>query len=290
VFDLTVPLHERLRRRGCERAKNFSREEWRRHFSSVVEKVLHAEKRSYHHAVEVTPRVGERTVFPGGSTLVPAHVHNRGTHPLACSGPARTILQHRLTSETGTEIEAEGRPVSLPAVLLPGESLQASVRVTAPPSPDRYRVTFWAGRADHPPDFEATTDAGELALLVTSAERDGKEDAFLEAVRSELVELDRLGELPTDYLDVCEGFFAGWKRRAKAKLLNNFKRAYVDVLSRQQSACNRHLLRAVQELTEYVAALEHALSAVHERLKVLEARAAPRRKKRKRAGDGQRGG
>jgi glycosyltransferase involved in cell wall biosynthesis len=290
VFDLTVPLHERLRRRGRERAKNFSREEWRRHFSSVVDKVLEAEKRPHRHAVEVTPRICTRTARPGDSTLVPVRVQNRGTHPLACSGPARTVLRYCVTSESGTEIEGDGRPVSLPAVLLPGESIPASVRVAVPSTPGRYRLTFWAGRADYAPDQEATTDAGELALLVSPAERDGKEYAFLNEVRSELAELDGLGELPTDYLDVTAGFLAGWKRRVKAKLLNNFKRAYVDVLSRQQSACNRHLLRAVQELTEYVATLEHALSAVHERLKVLEARAAPRRKKRKHAGDGRRGG
>jgi hypothetical protein len=138
------------------------------------------------------------------------------------------------------------------------------------------------------PNGETTTASGELALHVTAEEEGEKEENFLDAVRAELAELDRLGELPTDYLDVSEGFLAGWKRRTKAKLLNNFKRAYVDVLSRQQSACNRHLVRAVQELTEYVATLEHDLSAVHERLRVLEARAAPRRKKP--AGDGRRGG
>jgi hypothetical protein len=129
-----------------------------------------------------------------------------------------------------------------------------------------------------------------MDLIVTAGEgRVEQGDEFLDAVRAELSELERVRELPAEYLDVTEGFLAGWKRRVKRKLLHNFKKAYVDVLSRQQSACNRHLLRAVQELTEYCATLEHALSAVQERLNLLESRAAPRRRRRKPAEDGQRG-
>jgi hypothetical protein len=114
-------------------------------------------------------------------------------------------------------------------------------------------------------------------------------DDFLEAVGAELADVDRLQELPSDYLDVTEGFLAGWKRRFKGKLLNNFKKAYVDVLSRQQSACNRHMLRAVQELVEYCATLEHALDALGQRVALLEQREPLRKKHRKTAG-GQRPG
>src|SRR5207244_5776483 len=53
-----------------------------------------------------------------------------------------------------------------------------------------------------------------------------------------------------------------WKRRIKARLLGNFKHAYVDVLSRQQSAFNRHILAAVQELSECYAMLDHALQTM----------------------------
>src|SRR5262249_54064259 len=61
---------------------------------------------------------------------------------------------------------------------------------------------------------------------------------------------ERLHRLPDDYRDVTQGWLASWKRRAKEKLLNNFKRAYVDVLSQQQTAFNRQLLTAVEELAE----------------------------------------
>src|SRR5262249_58213375 len=81
---------------------------------------------------------------------------------------------------------------------------------------------------------------------------------FLEAAHTALVEADRLQQLPADYTDITEGLFAAWKRRVKRKLLGNFKHAYVDVLSRQQSAFNRHVLAALQELAECCATLDHA--------------------------------
>ena len=65
-------------------------------------------------------------------------------------------------------------------------------------------------------------------------------------------------ELPDDYTDVTEGFLSSLKRRLKRKLLGNFKHAYVDVLSRQQSAFNQHILAAVHELAECCARLDHA--------------------------------
>src|SRR5262249_21363057 len=95
---------------------------------------------------------------------------------------------------------------------------------------------------------------------------------LLETVQGALVEADRLQRLPTDYADVTEGAFAAWKRRVKRKLLNNFKLAYVDVLSRQQSAVNQQVLAALRELTECCATLDHAVRGLQQRLARLEER------------------
>jgi hypothetical protein len=89
--------------------------------------------------------------------------------------------------------------------------------------------------------------------------------AFLESIQATLAEAHRLQRLPDDYLDVCEGRFARWKRWLKQKLLGNFKKAYVDVLSRQQTEVNRNLVLSVQQLAEYCATLEHALQSMQER-------------------------
>ena len=106
----------------------------------------------------------------------------------------------------------------------------------------------------------------------TEAEREQQFNAVLLPLIQALEKgqaLDRQ-QLPDDYLDVTQGFLAGWKRRLKRKLLGNFKHAYVDVLSRRQSQVNRRLITAVQQLTECCATLEHAVRDLHERLGRLE--------------------
>ena len=59
---------------------------------------------------------------------------------------------------------------------------------------------------------------------------------------------------------MTEGFLASWKRRVKRKLLYNFKHAYVDVLSRQQSAFNRAVLAALADLVESCTTMDHAIA------------------------------
>ena len=93
---------------------------------------------------------------------------------------------------------------------------------------------------------ETETDAGAEPLA-----------SFLQTVQAALIQADGLGQLPDGYEDVTQGFFAAWKRRIKGKLLNNFKRAYVDVLSRQQSSFNQSVLRTLHELAECCGTLAH---------------------------------
>jgi hypothetical protein len=81
-----------------------------------------------------------------------------------------------------------------------------------------------------------------------------------------------LQELPADYVDVTEGHLAPLKHFVKRKLLNNFKRGYVDVLSRQQSHVNRDLVMMIQQLSECCALLDHAVAGLHQRLDALEAK------------------
>jgi hypothetical protein len=68
-------------------------------------------------------------------------------------------------------------------------------------------------------------------------------------------------QLPDGYADVSEGRFARWKKWVKQKLLHNFQRAYVDVLSRQQSAFNRQVVNALTELGDGQATVAHAVTA-----------------------------
>ena len=89
---------------------------------------------------------------------------------------------------------------------------------------------------------------------------------LLEEIRKCLVEASQLQRLPDDYIDITEGRLAKWKRWIKRKLLGNFKHAYVDVLSRQQTAFNRQVLAILQELAERTTTLEQRLAQLEERM------------------------
>jgi len=95
---------------------------------------------------------------------------------------------------------------------------------------------------------------------------------MLDEIRAALVGASRLQQLPDDYIDVTEGRLARWKRWIKRKLLGNFKHAYVDVLSRQQSRFNQQVLTALTELADYCATLEHAAKTREQRSEIIHHR------------------
>lgn len=93
---------------------------------------------------------------------------------------------------------------------------------------------------------------------------------LLDTAQEALAQAYRLQRLPDDYLDVTEGRCARLKRWLKCKLLGNFKKGYVDVLSRQQSEVNGQLIAAVQELSQSCAALDHLVRQLQARIDMLE--------------------
>jgi hypothetical protein len=123
-------------------------------------------------------------------------------------------------------------------------------------------MRFWVNREQ---DSSSTAEATSM-LTVGGMDASGCVTPYLEVAREALVEADRHRCLPDGYLDVTEGRFARWKRWIKMKLLGNFKRGYVDVLSRQQSQVNRQVLVALEHLTECCATLDHALRGLQERM------------------------
>lgn len=93
--------------------------------------------------------------------------------------------------------------------------------------------------------------AAVLEEVMTSPMRAEPEtEARENDLREQLAELHRLRTLPDDYVDVTHGPLAEWKRRIKRKLLHNFRTAYVDVLSQQQSRFNAVLVEILSELIE----------------------------------------
>lgn len=280
VGDLVVPLAERMRRRGLERAAEHERLRWRERFGQLVEELLDAPARPCREQIDVCPRMPTRTVGAGQEALlVPVRAHNHGTHPVVHEGPARHVLRCQVFHQNGQTCGTQVTATPLPGILVPGQAQAGVVPVAVPAVPGIYHVRFWAERAAEggrramsdaeafavpcttPSTGESFPSQGILRLVVEEAANSVETaccSPLLRAVHAALREAEHRQRLPDDYLDVTEGLFATWKRRLKQKLLGNFKRAYVDVLSRQQSAFNRHILTALLELAECCATLDHA--------------------------------
>jgi glycosyltransferase involved in cell wall biosynthesis len=263
---LTGPLAGRMRARGLELAAQLDRARWREQFADLVEQLLDSGPRPCREQLDIQPRSETRTVRAGTETVaVPVRVVNRGSHAVLAEGPGRLVLRCRVLDETGSSEEVLTADTPLPMLLLPGRALAAAVQVPVPARAGEYRVSFQAVRAAHSahPQPAENDEPAPQAWLTLIVDGDGGRERgccgpLLETALAALVEAERVRQLPADYTDVTEGLLASWKRRIKQKLLNNFKHAYVDVLSRQQSAFNRSVLAALHELAECCATLDHA--------------------------------
>jgi glycosyltransferase involved in cell wall biosynthesis len=259
VRSLALPLAERMRRFGRQRAEEHSRPRWRERFAHLVEEWLHAPARPYRQEVEIQARDDGRSVTVGTeAVLLHVRVCNRGTHAVVPDGPARVFVRAQIQSSTDTGCEGT-IAAPLPGLLVPGQTLPVAVRLPVPQQPGEYVVLL---RAESTETILGTET--RVHLVVEERECAHRSPSFAvlgQEVQEALAAAEHLKSLPDDYLDVTEGWFAPWKRWLKRKLLNNFKRAYVDVVVRQQSAFNQQVLTALHELAASCATLQQAIEA-----------------------------
>jgi O-antigen biosynthesis protein len=265
IHELAVPLRDRLRCRGPARAARFGRAAWREEFGRLVNRVMSEPRRPYQEEIIVEAVSPTRCAGRGSERVaVAVRVANRGTHVVVPDGPGRHVLCCRVMNDAGEAVgECES---SLGDLVMPDRSISAVLQVPVPREPGTYRVTAWAQRHDG----VVPAAASEFRLLVeagAAADDLGAWGSLLEAAEAALADAARKRELPDEYDDVTQGFLAGLKRAVKRKLLNNFKLAYVDVLSRRQSAFNGRVLAAVQHLAELCGLLGRAAGA--ERLRAV---------------------
>jgi glycosyltransferase involved in cell wall biosynthesis len=267
IRQLALPPKERMRRAGLTRAADLARPGWRASFGALVDHLLHPGARAHREQVSIEPRSNTSRVCVGvAETLVAVRITNHGTHAQIGEGPGRLLLGAAVESidmAPGRATIYTGEPRPLPDLLMPDQSLAMALPVPVPDVPGAYRVRLRALR--HGAGSEAAASlregvcgGGQLTLMVEREPSAGSGGCFrplLDALDAELLQADRLRTLPDDYFDVSTGRLAGMKHWLKAKLLGNFKRGYVDVLSRQQSAFNHRVLQAMQELRECWATL-----------------------------------
>lgn len=261
VAGLALPLREHMKRRGLAWSARCQPDAWREGFGRFIECVLDAEALTIERHLQVHLHRAEQSIPVGARQhLLALRLVNRGNQPALPDGPAKTMLHWQVGEMEGTS--------ALPGVLLPGETRPASLTIELPTHGEPFNVQLWATCAG----CEIRESRTSLTLHVAST--GVASSPLLEDVARALAEAQRWQRLPDNYVDVTEGWFARCKRWCKRKLLGNFKHAYVDVLSRQQSHVNENLVLLCHSLAEHNAALEQALERVQEKLAALEANAA----------------
>jgi glycosyltransferase involved in cell wall biosynthesis len=261
---LDRPLIDQLLLNGRRRAKSFERSAWREQFGNIVDAILDAPARPRLDALEVLPRSDVVTAsMQQGEMIVPVRLTNCGQHAEAAEGPGRNELVARVLDAAGDPVGPDAL-TPLSGLLLPGRPVAAVVRVSVPAEPGEYEVVIQCRRLrgdGAAREIKAETrPAPTLRLIVTGAVAAMSPPVVPANLEPALRAALAAQELPAGYTDVSEGRLARVKRWVKLALLHNFKTAYVDVLSRQQSAFNRQVLTALAELGDGQSTLAHAVT------------------------------
>jgi O-antigen biosynthesis protein len=274
IDNMRRPLAEAMRQHGLRRAAERSVSCWRHTFADVIENLLDREPPPATWDIAVQPRTPHVRVAAGKRTaLVPVRLLNRGTLPALAHGPAQASVVGHVYSVPEARAPSGTLPTCptpLARNLQPGQTHTAMISLSVPAQPGDYQVALTVV-GDAFPQNRAHPAMLPLTVGTSASATDSLSTApLLDAAQEALAQAYRLQRLPDDYLDVTEGRFARLKRWLKRKLLGNFKKGYVDVLSRQQSEVNGQLIAAVQELSQSCAALDHLVRQLQGRIDMLE--------------------
>ena len=246
-----MPVTELLRHNGRERAWEFLPDTWEPGLVGLIDKLTKSERVVPRRRVQVRYPLAERQAIVGEPCLISLRLENAGNVPLLAHGPARKFLWSFIANSDG-QMVAPPRRTALPGTLLPGQNMPLAVEMCAPAQPGAYWLHVRLGSVQ-PPAPVAARKKPKMKLVVRStaqASAHAPGDMFLQAAQAALRLAFEQQRLPRDYVDVTEGALAPLKRFLKSKLLHNFRKAYVDVLSRQQSEVNEALVTALCHLLD----------------------------------------
>jgi glycosyltransferase involved in cell wall biosynthesis len=254
---LDQPLAERLLTNGLRRAMQFDRPAWRESFGRMVDHVLEAPRGPRRYLVDIAANAaGINAGVRQCEILLPVRLNNRGDLPMVAEGFGRAELVAAVHDGAG-KLAGPEAVTALPRMLTPGRSLAAVARVMVPATAADYKVSVRLRRAGK--EFRSS-DVTETWIPMTVSDGSATEIPPLTPtdLGSSMRHAMAAHVLPSGYVDVSTGRFGRLKCWLKRKLLHNFQKAYVDVLSRQQSAFNGQVLAALAELHETQAAIAHA--------------------------------
>lgn len=271
VQSLQVPLRDVASNEGFQRSKLFSPNGWQQRLSTILEQVSMAQTATAMLNINIEP-LQKSLAFTQGtpSGTVTVRISNRGESALAACGPARVSAVVKVMSMNGKQLSRS--KISLPCPLMPRQEQLLVASVELPEVRGSYRLLI---------SFKQRKQVIARRCLKLSIGRSDQRHEqssphtmgpMLQSARTALSQAKRMEKLPEDYVDVSEGKLAGLKRSLKRKLLNNFRKAYVDVAFRQQSDLNEKLIAVMSLLLESVSTQDTAqtLADMQRRLQRLE--------------------
>jgi glycosyltransferase involved in cell wall biosynthesis len=263
IRNLNRPLPDLLREKGLLRAAHFSEPVWERRLAKLLEELMDTPPRSASPELQVLPQAERKHVTAQQhSILIPVRIRNTGGLPVAAEGPGVATVGYELRDEHGKLLHRERSAARLPALLRPDSEQLLVVPINLPQGVGPWSVTFSIFRRTSMSDVRQESKSIEICLHDSTESRiDTPASGFLHAAQQAVHRAQALQELPDDYRDVTQGVLAGWKRRVKEKLLHQFRKSYVDVLSRQQSAFNEQMLIALCQMIDAITTSDQAADA-----------------------------
>jgi glycosyltransferase involved in cell wall biosynthesis len=246
LFDLPVqkPIQ---RERGIAEASRFARPRWREQFGRLVETILDMPARPVVERLQIDAANETQPVSAKQrQALVALRVSNGGSHPVELSEIHATCLQTR--AETGRSRRSAvrvGVASNTDGLVMPGSSAIMPILVGVPGEPGTYALTIQINKESR---AEGCQTVAECRIELSVSENPN-------SLQSPLVELAELCRLPEGYEYEANGRLGRIKAWLKEKLLGGFRRRYVDLMSRQQSAANGLILMAIAELNASVEGL-----------------------------------
>ncbi len=270
VSSLQQPLTAVARQPSLQRAKAFRTAIWEAKLAQVMEQVQLQEPAATDTACAIEVLQSKLSLPTGtDSTTLTVRLQNTSNQLIADRGPMSGYL---LLSSPYSK-----KRIKLTQPLMPGHSFWQTLVLDLPGKAGTYTCQLrFVYQRQALARSRFTIELGSTLPTTVSTH------PLSQSVLQSLTAAKKLEKLPDDYVDVTEGLLSGVKLSLKRKLLNNFRRAYVDVAFRQQSTLNEKLIAAMSLLAEGVLKQDTAATIVQleHRLRKLEKLVKKERRRR----------
>lgn len=249
------PLSRLMIQRGKERAAAFAWMGWQKKWFLQLQEVHEQQQSPWKTGLQFTSMIEPIQLIAGTKEqTVSLAVEHKGQLPIVGVGPVRTRFYAQLLTMNGQPV-GPSKPVAFDRCLYPGQREMLLAKIHVPNKPGRYQLSLVSNRTQ----MQNARHCALIPVLVTKqniTQAVSPLDPLLQTARQALGQALKLAVLPDDYVDVTEGRFASCKRWIKKKILHNFRKAYVDLLSRQQTHFNKELLQVIQQLIDSFAIVQ----------------------------------